>query len=117
MGWGPDPPELPSGVHAKRKNPVIFFSYRGVGVGAGQPLMTNSPGPLLNLQTRVCRCVVGGRRGTGRQEPKTGQNFCYFAPRTPPGSLLRPFRTQGCPKTNSWLRLIQIELIDSRLLV
>ena len=27
------PPELSSGVYAKRKNPVIIFSYRGVGVG------------------------------------------------------------------------------------
>ena len=29
---GPDfPPELPSGVHAKRKNPVTIFFVEGVG--------------------------------------------------------------------------------------
>jgi len=33
-----------------------IFSYRE-GVGARQPLMTNSPGPPLNLQTRRRRCV------------------------------------------------------------
>jgi len=30
---GPDPPELPSGVHAKYKNPLRIFFVRG-GVGA-----------------------------------------------------------------------------------
>jgi len=40
---GSGPPELPSGVHAKRKNPVrIFFPTGGVG---SCTLMTNSPGP------------------------------------------------------------------------
>ena len=39
------PPELPSGVHAKRQNLIRLF-VQGVGVGgARQPLMTNSPGP------------------------------------------------------------------------
>ena len=53
------PPELP-GIHEKRKNPVRIFSYRVMGVGARQPLMTNSPGPLLNIQTRLRRCPLGG---------------------------------------------------------
>ena len=47
------PPELPSGVHAKRKNLVRIF-VEEVG-GDRQPLMTNLPGPPLNLQTRL-RC-------------------------------------------------------------
>jgi len=57
---GPDPHELPSSVDTKRKNPVNIFFERGEG-GRGlyrQPLMTNSPGPLLNLQTRLRHCVV-----------------------------------------------------------
>jgi len=30
-----------------------FFSYRGWGWGSRQPLMTTSPGPLLNLQIQT----------------------------------------------------------------
>ena len=33
QGSGPPPPELPSGVHLKHKNPVRFFFVEGVGVG------------------------------------------------------------------------------------
>jgi len=57
-GGGPGvrtPPELPSGVCVKRKNPVRILSYGGWGEGGRQLLMTNSPGPPLNLQTRL-RC-------------------------------------------------------------
>jgi len=57
-GWGEsgptDLPELPSGVHAQRTNPVRIFRTRGGG-GARQSLM-NSPGPLLNVQTRLHHC-------------------------------------------------------------
>ena len=72
---GPDRPELPSGVRVRRKNPVIFFLTGGGGGGARQRLMTNSPGPLLNLQSRLRRCrqpvrpicwaVLGGSKGRG----------------------------------------------------
>jgi len=55
---GPDPPELPSGVHVKRKKSGENFFRTGGGGGAGQPLMTNSPGSLLNLRTRLRRCLL-----------------------------------------------------------
>jgi len=52
---GPDPPELPSGVHAKRKNQVIIFCAEGVVVGvlvAADDELIRTP---LNLQTRLRR--------------------------------------------------------------
>jgi len=52
----PLPPELPSGVHAKRKNLVIFCRRGGGGEGGRQPPMTNLPGPPPNYQTRLRRC-------------------------------------------------------------
>jgi len=55
------PPELSSGVHVKHKNPMRFFSCRGVVTGARQPMMTKLPWPLLNLQTRLRRWGEGNR--------------------------------------------------------
>jgi len=44
--WGPDLHELSSGVHVKRKNPVRFFSYRGVGEwGPDSRWWRNCPDP------------------------------------------------------------------------
>jgi len=34
---GPDPPELPSGIHVKRKNPMRIFFVQGVGWGLDSP--------------------------------------------------------------------------------
>ena len=57
---GPDPPELPSGVHAKRKNPLrIFFVERGVGgyTAADDELARTPPEPL-NPPTPLLSGVV-----------------------------------------------------------
>jgi len=83
QGSGPLP-ELLSGVHAKRKNPARSFSYRGWGgVGATQPLMTISSGPLLNLQTHLRRCP-----------PTYRPHQTHFSPPThfPPQTHLHPQR-------------------------
>jgi len=52
---GPDPRSCPVGSTWNAKIRWDFF-VEGVGVGGGmQLLMTNLPGPLLNLQTRLRR--------------------------------------------------------------
>jgi len=60
-GWGGGPgvcTRAAQWVHAKCKNPVRIFFVEGGRVGSRQPLMTNSPGLPLNLQTRLRRCLL-----------------------------------------------------------
>jgi len=45
---GPDPPELPSGVHAIKIRWDFFVEVEGEG--SRQPLMMNSPGPLWTFK-------------------------------------------------------------------
>jgi len=57
---GPDPPELPSGVHAKCKNPVRILFRTGGGVTAADdelarthPEPSNPPTPLSTLRLKL----------------------------------------------------------------
>ena len=61
MSRGPDPPELPSGVHAKRKIPVRIFFLEGGGVGgytAADDELTRTPPEPSNLPTPLLQLWI-----------------------------------------------------------
>jgi len=96
----------------------IFF-VQGGGGGARQPMMTKSPGRLLNLQTCLRRWpgfCPGPRWGSFSTLPQTGWGGGYpspfLNPNSPPRSTssasrtrsLRRLGSQAPLSTKSWLR-------------